>query len=282
MHEKDMEYYFSILPEEIQKNTNMNITLLETPEEIFFDFARVFINEIKKNNSMDKKTVAILPVGPTEPYNTIVRIINDEKINCKNVIILNMDEYCTNDSKDYIPSSNKISFRRFMNNRFYSLINPELNIKEENRIFPDPKYPENIGKKIDELGGVDICLGSIGYTGHIAFNDPPESGDNINPEEFKNLPTRVVSLTRETIVQNSLNYRGNFDIIPKKAITIGMKEILSAKKIYMYFMRDWQSAILRKTIFGPVTAKVPASFLQEHQNVKIIFSRNVAIIPLPS
>jgi glucosamine-6-phosphate deaminase len=276
-----LEQIFAILPEDISKNTNLDVTMLNTPEETFFDFARVFVNEIKKNNSAGKHTVAIMPVGPVEPYTTIVRIINDEKINCKNVIIVNMDEYCTEDGLDFIPISNRISFRRFMNNKFYSLIEPGLNILEKNRIFPDPKHPEDIAKIIKEFGGVDICIGSLGYTGHIAFNDPPEPNEKISAEEFKNLPTRVVKLTRETIVQNSLNYSGNFDIVPGKAITLGMKEILSSKKIIMYFMREWQSAVLRKAILGPVGEKFPGSFLQEHNNIKFIFSKNAAKIPLP-
>jgi len=132
---------------------------------------------------------------------------------------------------------------------------------------------------IEDLGGADICLGSLGYTGHIAFNDPPEPDEEISIEDFKNLSTRVVSLSRESIVQNSLKIGGNADIVPKKAITLGMKEILLTKKIYMYFMRDWQAAILRKFMHGPITPRVPGSLLQNHPFVKVIVSENAAVIP---
>jgi len=281
MNKDELMKILAIPPEDLGKGTKIKVSLLGSPEEGFSDFARVFLNEIIENNSKNKHTVAILPVGPTEPYPIMVRLINSENINCNNVIIINMDEYISEDGKDYIPISNKLSFRRFMNENFYSKINPDLNVREENRIFPDPKNTGFINKRIKELGGVDICIGGLGFTGHIAFNDPPESDENISLEEYKNMSTRVINLTRETIVQNSLPFGGNVDIIPKKAITLGMKEILSSKKIYMYFTRDWQCAILRKTLHGEISAKVPGSLLQTHPNVHVFISKNACMVPLP-
>lgn len=274
----NIKNFLFIPPEDLGKGTNIKVEIVDTIEDTYHDFARVLLNEIK-NNKAKKRTVVVLPVGPTEVYPKIVRIINLEKINCNNLVVINMDEYCNYDDNDYISYSSNLSFRRFMDENFYSKINPELNIKKENRIFPDPKDPNAIVKKIEQLGGIDICLGSLGFTGHIAFNDPPESEENISLEEFRNLTTRVVNLTRETIVQNSLKVGGNIDIIPKKAITLGMKEILSAKKIYIYLMRDWHAAILRKFMHGPVTPKVPGSLLQEHSCVNVVASLNAAKIP---
>lgn len=274
----NIKNFLFIPPRELGKGTNIKVEIVDTIEDTYHDFARVLLNEVK-NNKAKKKTVIVLPVGPTEVYPKIVRMINLEKINCNNLIVINMDEYCNYAGNDYIPYSHDLSFRRFMDENFYSKINPELNIKRENRIFPDPKDLEAMVKKIEQLGGIDICIGSLGFTGHIAFNEPPESEENISVEEFKNLTTRVVDLTRETIVQSALKVGGNIDIIPKKAVTLGMKEILSAKKIFIYLMRDWQAAILRKSIHGPITPKVPGSLLQKHPCVNVVASFNAAKIP---
>jgi len=270
----------SIPPEQLGEGTNMKVDLVDTVEDTYFDFTRVFINEIKKNNIIGERTVFIIPVGPIEPYPKIVRVINEEKICCKNVVIINQDEWCTDNGKKFIPYSSPLSFRRFMDETFYSKIDPELNVKKENRIFPDLKNPDAIAKIIDQLGGVDICFASLGIPGHVAFNDPPEPGENISAEEYKNLGTRVVNISRETIVQNSLKFGGSIDFIPTKALTIGIKEILTSRMIHMSFMRDWHAAIVRKFIHGPVTSNFPASLLQEHTNVNVVISKNAAKLPL--
>jgi glucosamine-6-phosphate deaminase len=275
-----MEKILSILPEELGKNTNMKVDIVDTVEDTYFDFTRVFINKIKENNREGKNTVFIVPVGPVEPYPKIVRVINEERINCNNVVIINQDEWCTDDGKELIPYSSKLSFRRFMDLNFYSKIDTKLNIKKENRIFPSLQNLNLISEKITEFGGVDICFGSLGLPGHIAFNDPPEPGENISVEEYKNLGTRVVTVTHETIAENSLKYGGCLDVIPKKALTIGIKEILTSRMIHMSFMRDWQPAIVRKFIHGPITTEFPASMLQEHNNIHVVISRNAARLPL--
>ena len=215
---KEEQAYLFIPAEDLGKGTNMEFDLVETPEDTYNDYARVFLNEVRENNKANKKTVAVLPVGPTEVYSRIARIVNKEKISLRNLIVFNMDEYCNEAGDDFIDYESIFSFRKFMDENFYSKINPELAVKTENRNFPDPKNPGATTKKIDDFDGADIMLGSLGYTGHIAFNDPPEPGEDISIEEFKNLPTRVVDLCRETIVQNSLKIGGNADIIPRKAI----------------------------------------------------------------
>lgn len=280
MLKKTLSDVYSIPSSELINHTKLNLSIVDTPEETFFDFALAFLKEVVKNNKAKKKTVAIMPCGPTEPYSIMTRLINEERIDCTNVVMINMDEYCTEDGKHLIDTSSGLSFKKFMYENFYDKIDPSLNVKEENRIFPDPQSPEDIPKLIDALGGVDLCLCSLGYTGHLAFNDPPEADDVISDEEFKNLPTRVITLARESLVQNSLKYGGNKDIIPTKAITVGMKELLEARKIVVYFMRDWQAAIFRKALFGPITAQVPGSFLQEHTNVKVVVSKNVTKCPI--
>lgn len=276
---KNENNYLFIPPEDLGKGTIIDFDIVETPEDAYNDYARVFLNEMRKKNSENKQMVAILPVGPTEVYSRIVRIVNLENISLKNLIVINMDEYCNEDGSDFIEYESNFSFRRFMDENFYEKLKPELAVRTENRIFPDPKNPSLTTKMIEDLGGADICPGSLGYTGHIAFNDPPEPDEEMSIDDFKNLPTRVINLSRESIVQNSLKIGGNADIIPRKAITLGMKEILLTKKIYLYFMRDWQSAILRKFMHGPITTKVPGSLLQKHPFIKVIASKNATVIP---
>ena len=133
-----------------------------------------------------------------------------------------------------------------------------------------------------EFPGCDVCFGGIGITGHVAFNDPPEPGEAMSLEAFKELPTRVVRLSRETRLINSITTsRGNIDRIPEFAVTVGMREILESRKVRIYMNRTWQAAIVRKILHGPVTPSVPASLLQEHPDVRFTIAAYVAELPEP-
>jgi glucosamine-6-phosphate deaminase len=194
-----------------------------------------------------------------------------------------MDEYLRPDGREWIPESDPLSFRRHMRAHFYDLLDPALAPPLAQRLFPDPRDPDAVPRALAGWGGVDVCFGGIGITGHVAFNDPPEPGEPIGLAEFRRLPTRVVRLARETIVINAVAAaRGNLDRIPPLAVTVGMREILEARKVRIYMNREWQCAIVRKILHGPVTASVPASLLQEHGDVRLTIAEAVARLPEPA
>ena len=82
-----------------------------------------------------------------------------------------MDEYLDDDN-NFIAKNHPLSFRGFMENNFFKLLDHELSVKKTNIFFPDPKDFNQIEKLINEIGEVDICFGGIGINGHIAFNEP--------------------------------------------------------------------------------------------------------------
>jgi glucosamine-6-phosphate deaminase len=126
---------------------------------------------------------------------------------------------------------------------------------------------------------VDACFGGIGINGHIAFNEPPEPGEIISNEVFAELPTRNLTLSRETRTINSVTVGGEITIIPNRAVTVGMKEILAAKRLRFYCNRPWQSAVVRRVLHGPITANCPASFIRAHPNSSITVADYVALPP---
>ena len=114
-----------------------------------------------------------------------------------------------------------------------------------------------------------MCLGGLGINGHIAFNEPPEPGVTVAVEEFANLPTRALPISRETKTINAYGYqRGDLRGMPEWCITIGMKQILQAKRIYIALNRPWQHGIVKHVLFDEVQSAIPASLLQNHNNVE--------------
>ena len=148
---------------------------------------------------------------------------------------------------------------------------------ENQRAFPDPKNPGYLQELIEKLGGVDICFGGIGINGHVAFN---EAQDELSPEEFRGLHTRVLKISRETRTANAIgDLNGAIDDMPNYCITIGMNEIYNARKIRLGCFRDWHRSVVRHAAYGEVSAHFPVTLLQEHPDVLLRITEFVAELP---
>jgi glucosamine-6-phosphate deaminase len=115
--------------------------------------------------------------------------------------------------------------------------------------------------------------------GHLAFNEPPESSIEMSAEAFATLPTRILSLSRETRTINSVTVGGEISVIPNRAITVGMKEILGSRRLRFYCNRQWQSGVVRRALHGQLTPACPASFLRTHADASLMVTDYVAAPP---
>ena len=268
-----MDYrYFKKESSELTTNNKVDVKLLGDSGEVFYEIAKEMVDAIKENNAQEKKTIFIIPVGPVGQYPIFTRLVTEEQVSLASCYFINMDEYL-DDKKQYLPLDHKLSFRGFMERNVYSQIPAHLTVPVEQRIFPDPNDPNMVQKLIDKLGGVDIAFGGIGINGHLAFNEPQ---DPLSAEDFAQLETRVLEISPETRVANAIgDLNGAIDAMPRYAVTLGMSQILGAKKIRLGVFRPWHQAVLRQTLFGKVEAHFPATLLQNHPDA-IIYSNNVA------
>lgn len=264
---------YSITANQLTGNeSRIPVVVMDDKGEVHYEIAFRMLMEVEENNRNNRKTVFICPVGPIAQYRIFARWVNERRINLKNTWIINMDEYLTDD-EEWIEKSNPLSFHGYMDRELYNRLNPELTVPEEQRIFPDPHEPGAVWKLIQELGGVDMVTGGIALNGHIAFNEPePE----MSVKEFEQLPTRIVKLSMETKIKDAILTRGGaVDSIPNKCITVGMKEILSARKLRFSMLLDMQRAVIRKACFGEISAGCPISLVQKHPDALLMVSRNV-------
>jgi 6-phosphogluconolactonase/Glucosamine-6-phosphate isomerase/deaminase len=253
----------------------IKVKLLGDSGEVFYEMALLMADTIEKNNSEGKKTVFILPVGPIGQYPIFVRLANERKLNLSECVFINMDEYLTDDGA-WIAKDDPLSFRGFMERNLYSLIPAERNVKEENRVFPDPEHPEHILEVIKKYGKVDIAFGGIGINGHVAFNE----AEPVSAAEFATRSTRALYISAETRTANGIGDKGGaIDQMPKMAVTIGMKEILMAEKIVLGVFRDWHRAVLRRAIFDAPSGEFPVTLLQNHKDATILSNANAARRP---
>ncbi|MBN2302532.1 MAG: hypothetical protein JXN60_08455, partial [Lentisphaerae bacterium] len=182
---------------------------------------------------------------------------------------------------DFIPHTHPLSFRSFVSDNLLENLRHELRPNPDNIRFPDPHKPEATTELVESFGGADICFGGFGITGHFAFNDPPEPDAPCNNDEVKNSKTRTLTIMRESQVQMCMGgCNGNWEILPKRAVTLGMYELMMSKKIHLTFMRNWHAGVLRRALFGPITGRCPGSFLQEHNNMEVTLTQLAADVPV--
>lgn len=272
--------YRTVPVAELGKGSHIKVDLCEAEVDLYWKMAMEVAELIEENNRKGEETVMIIPYGPLGPYARLVYLVNKNRISLKNCWFINMDEYLGDDLQ-YLPESDPLSFRGGMKRIFYGLVDEELNVPESQRFFPEPGNEGKVWQIIQEHGKLDMCWGGVGITGHIAFNEPPEPGESCTDEEFLARPTRILKLARETKTINAfMNAGADLDGIPDHCITVGMKEIFSARKVRMLMPRDWNAAMLRKALHGPVGCHVPVSLFQNHPDAKIYAIRIAATTPL--
>lgn len=198
--------------------------------------------------------------SPIGTYKQLIEWYNKGDIDFSGVTSVNLDEYVGLDG------NNNQSYRYFMNKNFFEHINIDLG----NTFVPNGcavglagegrRYDEHIS----ELGGIDLQLLGIGLDGHIGFNEP---------DKYFVKSTHVVDLHESTIKANS-RFFANIDDVPKKAITMGMVSIMQAKKILLIASSKAKRDILEKAFYGPITPEIPASILQLHPDITVIYSEN--------
>jgi len=242
--------------------------------------AAEFADLLAAKTGQGETLTVIAPVGPLD-YTYFAAEVKRRGLSCRNLRTINMDEYL--DEKDgLIPLDHPLSFRRFMEETFFSHLDTDARPLPENVIFPDPNAPEKVTELIDDIGGADICWAGFGITGHVAFNDPPEMlGEPADIESLRNCKTRTLTISPMSTAQMLMGgTNGNRDILPARAVTVGMYEMLKSKRFHCAFMRNWHAGLWRTAFLGPVTPSFPGSLLQEHPNLRITMTELAAAVPV--
>ena len=276
--------YLTIPAESLPEVSHFHFEILPSPAALFQHMAQAIAAEIRSNNMAGRPTRLILPVGPTGQYPLLVNLCNQEGISWKNVHTFNMDEYCDWQGR-WLPITHPLSFRGYMERVVFSQLDPGLRIPPDQVHFPDPLNLDVISRKIQEVGGIDTCYGGLGYHGHVAFNEPPDLyWQRVSANEFKQSLTRQVKINPDTIVMNSIrNTGGSAIIFPAMGVTIGMRDILAARRIRLYCPGGaWQRAVLRTVLLGEEDVTYPATLLKGHADVAIFADSDTAQPALPA
>lgn len=221
---------------------------------------------IRSRQASGENCVLGLATGSTPQgiYKELVRMHAEDGLSFANVITFNLDEYHP------IHPEELQSYVRFMREHLFDLIDmPAENINVPDGTIPIEQvaaYCREYERKIEAVGGIDIQLLGIGRTGHIGFNEPGSDEKTL---------TRLITLDRITRTDAASDFFGA-EHVPRRAITMGVGTILRSKQIFMLAFGENKANIIARAVEGEVTAVVPGSYLQHHDNAVVMLDEAAA------
>lgn len=201
---------------------------------------------------------------PKSLYAELVRMHREEGLSFKHVIAFNLDEYYPIE-QDAIQS-----YHRFMKTQLFDKVDidpanchiPNGTVDKEHIKQHCAAYEQQIA----DAGGIDLQVLGIGVNGHIGFNEP---GSSLYTK------TRLTTLTNSTRLANSYEF-ANMSAVPRLAITMGISTILKAKKIVLLAWGPSKAMVIHQSVEGISTDQVPASLLQNHDDVTFVIDEMAA------
>ncbi len=263
-------------PDQLVERSGGRLIILDSLDALHEHFAESIVDVIRRNNQDGKPTVLIVPFGPTGQYPILKEILHRDRISLADVTLFFMDEYA-DASGNVVPENHPTSFRGTMR-AFWHQLDADLRPDPARVVFPDQDNLARLDKMLADAGGPEVCYGGIGIHGHIAFNEPEPGVAESN--------SRLVRLNDFTVTINAIRSHvgGDLENFPRHALTLGMRQCLSAKKVRLYCRNDvpdldWANTVLRLAALGEPGDDYPVTHIRHHADWQVITDRNTASRP---
>jgi glucosamine-6-phosphate deaminase len=227
--------------------------------------ARVFARDVARRIRRNPSLVLGLATGrtPVPLYAELVRLHRASRVNFAQVRTFNLDEFLG------LPTRDPHSYRSFMRRHLFAHVNlPRRNIQFLNGSTRDvDRECVRYERAIRRAGGLDLQILGLGANGHIGFNEP---GDALNAHTHR---TRLRVATRRA---NAPLFDGRLNAVPREALSMGMATILYSRRIVLLATGAEKARCVERMLRGPVTPRLPASFLQLHRGAEVWLDRAAA------
>ena len=240
--------------------TNIPSFCFETIHELSNYAAHLVAGLVRERAALGQKTVIGLPAGstPLTTFRELIRLHRDESLDLSSVVLFSLDEYYG------LPANSPQSHRVWLQGQLLD----HVNIPPEQVFFLDGQlhasdidlHCRRYDEAIQHAGGFDLVILGIGMNGHIGFNEP---------FSVRRSRTRLCTLDPITRRGVASDFFGE-DNVPTQALTVGLSGILSARRILLLAIGEHKSKIVLETLERPVSDRVPASYLQEHGDVRVL------------
>ena len=193
---------------------------------------------------------------PLGLYRELVRFFQEGDLDFSDVVTFNLDEYLG------LPRHDPHSYAWYMEEHLGRFVN----VAPERRHIPDGTAADpgaeclRYERTLEAAGGVDLQILGLGRDGHIGFNEPDVKFEK---------GTHVVELAASTIQANA-RFFPSPDQVPTRALSMGIKTIMSAKRILLLASGKEKADAIAAAVRGPVTPDLPASVLQLHPDATFV------------
>jgi len=239
----------------------MRLRVHATPEKL----ARGLAHDIARRLTRNPRLVLGLPTGrtPIPFYRELVRLHHAGRVDFSHATTFNLDEFIG------LPAASPHSYRAFMREHLFD----HINLPARRAHFLDGMASDvdreciRYERAIARAGGIDVQILGLGANGHIGFNEP---SDALFAETHH---TRLRDAPRRS---NAALFGGRLAEVPHHALSMGMATILHAKRVVMVATGASKARGVARMLQGPVTPKLPASFLQLHRYAEVWLDRAAA------
>jgi len=240
--------------------THLPTFVFETSDDLARYVAQLVAGVIRDRNASGQQAVLGLPTGssPVGVYRELVRMHREEGLDFSRTIAFVLNEF-------YGLAGDQLqSHRRWLREHLLDHVNiPAANIHIPNGQTPPAEIENHCREyeaQIERAGGIDVLVLGIGSNGHIGSNEP-----------FPGVGGRTRLSTLDPVTRRALasDFFGAANV-PTHAITMGLGTIYDARKVLLLALGEHKAAIIREVAEGPVSPRVPASYLQEHADATVL------------
>ena len=250
---------------EITRNERVTTEIFAKVDEGVKLIANAIEAEIKASETAGRDCVLAFGTGQslTPLFEELIRRY-DKGLSFQNVVVFNAYEYFP--LKEGSKNSSLV--------KLHELFIDKVDIKPENVYSPDGTIAQNMvtehcrayEKQIKQHGGIDIMVLGIGRRGNLATNEPGSGISSV---------ARLV-LT-DDITRNEMNMSfGSQEPVPPCSVTLGIADILKARKIFVTAWGDEKADIVQKMVEGNISDTIPATFLQTHNDATVVTDLSAA------
>jgi glucosamine-6-phosphate deaminase len=227
--------------------------------------ARTLAADVAAAVDADPSLVLALPTGrtPVQLYEALAAAYREQRIDFSEVTTFNLDEFVG------VAPSDPRSYRAFMQRHLFGRVNlAPRRIHFLNGLAADVDAEcGRYERAIARAGGIDLMILGLGLNGHIGFNEP---GESVNAVTHR---ARLAAATRRA---NLALFGGRAADVPRAGLTMGIATMLHARRIVLVATGSGKARVVAKLINGPVTPRLPASFLQLHPAAELWLDRAAA------
>ena len=232
----------------------MLVVIADTIEQGYQTAASLIGQAIKKNPTLRLGLAAgNTPIGL---YQRLVALHQTTHLDFSAVEFFSLDELLG------VPSGSSMSYEAFFHHHLFRHVNADpghIHLLKGEPQGDIVSYCHSYERLIHDRGGIDVQLLGIGINGHLAFNEPMSSFSS---------RTRMCLLSSET--REKLSQTLNETKVPEWAVTMGLGTIAEAQTLLLLAFGKEKAKAVARAIEGPLTAEIPASSIQLHQNVVVI------------